>query len=215
MKKIFINLQIDILCRVLNMQENNLIRFEVGGVVDYDKNEEPAVLVLRSADDEYQLPIAMGAREIASIIFALRREQPVRPLTHDMFKDFLIKSNCKVSYVILKDFNAGVFAASMHFMYADGTSIEVDSRASDAIAMAIRFNAEIFCDKNVLEKANAYLETERPMNDDEDDFFDDEILRQLSMEELEEKMLSAVAQEDYSAAIRFRDEKNKRINNNA
>ena len=172
------------------------------------------------------IPIVIGAFEAQSIAIALEKEiKPPRPLTHDLFKNFSDRYDIVVKQVIIHKLVDGVFYSSL-ICERDKIEEIIDARTSDAIALALRFDAPIFTYKNILDKAGIYLKV-NPKKDDEDTPDDSILVDDLIAEEVEtggasvnyksktldelHKLLNeAVANEDYEKAAKIRDEISKR-----
>lgn len=204
-----------------------LVRLDIKGI-SYSQTQSGAyALVLSEIDGTRTLPIVIGAFEAQSIAIALEKEiKPPRPLTHDLFKSFADRFHIIIKQVIIHKLVDGVFYSSL-ICERDGIEEIIDTRTSDAIALATRFNAPIFTYENILDKAGIYLqlnkEDEEDENEDEDDeedalFFDNLIAESInktpfptkSLEELNKQLDDAVANEDYELAAKIRDEINSR-----
>lgn len=207
----------------------SLVRLNIKGI-SYSQTQNGAyALILSEVDGDRKLPIVIGAFEAQSIAIALEKEiKPPRPLTHDLFKNFADRFDIQVKQVIIHKLVDGVFYSSI---ICERDSIEeiIDARTSDAISLALRFNAPIFTYKNILDKAGIYLKgTEQNQEEDEDnvdDVFVDQLVveeeeeqtasstsdyKKLSLGELNSLLEQAVAAEDYEAAAKIRDEISKR-----
>lgn len=207
----------------------SLVRLDIKGI-SYSQTQNGAyALILNEQEGNKQLPIVIGAFEAQSIAIALEKEiKPPRPLTHDLFKNFADRFDIQVKQVIIHKLVDGVFYSSI---ICERDSIEeiIDARTSDAISLALRFNAPIFTYKNILDKAGIYLKgTEQNQEEDEDnvdDVFVDQLVveeeeeqtasstsdyKKLSLGELNSLLEQAVAAEDYEAAAKIRDEISKR-----
>ncbi len=207
--------------------ENNmsLVRLNIKGI-SYSQTQNGAyALILSEVDGERKLPIVIGAFEAQSIAIALEKEiKPPRPLTHDLFKNFADRFDIIVKQVIIHKLVDGVFYSSI-ICERDKIEEIIDARTSDAIALALRFQAPIFTYKNILDQAGIYLKV-NPKKDDENDpesLLVDELVsedvemvsketdyKDLSLEELNKMLDQAVANEDYELAARIRDEISKR-----
>ncbi|WP_299255872.1 bifunctional nuclease family protein [uncultured Aquimarina sp.] len=203
----------------------SLVRLNIKGI-SYSQTQNGAyALILSEVDGERKLPIVIGAFEAQSIAIALEKEiKPPRPLTHDLFKNFADRFDIVVKQVIIHKLVDGVFYSSI-ICERDKIEEIIDARTSDAIALALRFQAPIFTYKNILDQAGIYLKV-NPKNDDEDDpesLLVDELVsddlemigketsyQDLSLEELNRMLEQAVANEDYELAARIRDEISKR-----
>ena len=137
----------------------SLVRLNIKGI-SYSQTQNGAyALILSEMDGERKLPIVIGAFEAQSIAIALEKEiKPPRPLTHDLFKNFADRFEIVIKQVIIHKLVDGVFYSSI-ICERDGLEEIVDARTSDAIALALRFNAPIFTYKNILDKAGIFLKT--------------------------------------------------------
>jgi len=202
----------------------SLVRLNIKGI-SYSQTQNGAyALILNEVDGDRKLPIVIGAFEAQSIAIALEKEiKPPRPLTHDLFKNFSDRFDIVVKQVIIHKLVDGVFYSSL-ICERDKIEEIIDARTSDAIALALRFQAPIFTYKNILDKAGIYLKVnpEKEEGDSEDNILLDEILaeeieskspetfKSKTLEELHNILDEAVANEDYETAARIRDEISKR-----
>lgn len=200
----------------------SLVRLDIKGI-SYSQTQSGAyALVLIETDGSRTLPIVIGAFEAQSIAIALENEiKPPRPLTHDLFKSFADRFEIIIKQVIIHKLVDGVFYSSL-ICERDGIKEIIDTRTSDAIALATRFDAPIFTYENILDKAGVYLKL-KDDNESEDTTDDALILEDLIPESIEETSYSsdtlkslnqqlskAVADEDYELAAKIRDEINRR-----
>jgi uncharacterized protein len=206
----------------------SLVKLSIKGI-SYSQTQNGAyALILNEVDGERKLPIVIGAFEAQSIAIALEKEiKPPRPLTHDLFKNFAERFDIVVKQVIIHKLVDGVFYSSI-ICERDKIEEIIDARTSDAIALALRFNASIFTYKNILDKAGIYLKNNSIDTDKESQEIDDilsnpqtfsqqeesntsgETYSKQSLEELIELLNQAVLQEDYEKAAKIRDEISKR-----
>ncbi len=203
----------------------SLVKLSIKGI-SYSQTQNGAyALILNEVDGDRKLPIVIGAFEAQSIAIALEKEiKPPRPLTHDLFKNFAERFDIVIKQVIIHKLVDGVFYSSM-ICERDKIEEIIDARTSDAIALALRFNAPIFTYKNILDKAGIYLkvnpETENPENLDdilstpetfglEDSNEPKNTYSTYSLSELHEMLEQAVQDEDYEKAANVRDEISKR-----
>jgi len=203
----------------------SLIKLTIKGI-SYSQTQSGAyALVLSEIDGKRTLPIIIGAFEAQSIAIALEKEiKPPRPLTHDLFKAFADRFSIVVKQVIIHKLVDGVFFSSL-ICESNGTEEVIDTRTSDAIALAVRFQAPIFTYENILDKAGIYLKSDDEINFDDEEEIEDEIeisfdeetsntqegdYFHLSLRELHEKLNDAVADENYELAAKLRDEISKR-----
>ena len=193
----------------------SLIRLTINRI-SYSKTHNGAyALLLNEKDGNRKLPIVIGGFEAQSIAVALEREiRPPRPLTHDLFKNFSDCFEIKIKQVIIHKIVDGVFFSSL-ICVRDKIEEIIDSRTSDAIALAIRFNSPIFTYENVLEKAGIILKAGEIKKEKEKKSEDENLSKKidygkLSIIQLEKAISVAVKNEDYELAAHLRDEINKR-----
>jgi bifunctional DNase/RNase len=206
----------------------SLVKLSIKGI-SYSQTQNGAyALILNEVDGERKLPIVIGAFEAQSIAIALEKEiKPPRPLTHDLFKNFADRFDIVLKQVIIHKLVDGVFFSSI-ICERDKIEEIIDARTSDAIALALRFNAPIFTYKNILEKAGIYLKSNPTAADKNaqeiDDVFSNPQTFALSdesntagatyskhnLQELNDLLDQAVEHEDYEKAAKIRDEISKR-----
>ena len=202
----------------------SLVRLTIKGI-SYSQTQNGAyALLLSEMEGERQLPIVIGAFEAQSIAIAIEKDiKPPRPLTHDLFKNFADRFEITVKQVIIHKLVDGVFYSSL-ICERDKIEEIIDARTSDAIALALRFDAPIFTYKNILDKAGVHLKA----TDEQEDAYqmatpdieheapeatptdNDNNLKHKSLSELNNALEEAVNNEDYEAAARIRDEISKR-----
>ena len=165
-------------------------------------------VVLGEINGLRRLPIVIGGFEAQAIAVALERMNPSRPLTHDLMKNFMMAFNVELHEVVINDLQEGIFYSKLVCSSANDT-VEIDSRTSDALALAVRFGCPIYTYDNILDQAGILMEddgktkstapvtTETGGGDD---------LKSLSLEELEGLLAEVLDHEDYIRAIAIRDE---------
>lgn len=119
------------------------------------------VVVLKEKGAERYLPIWIGNNEADAIVIQLQNVPVPRPQTHDLLKSVITELGARVDRVVVNDLENDVFYARVN-VNIDGKHLEIDSRPSDAIALAVRVQAPIFAEETVLEKAGVALENETP-----------------------------------------------------
>ncbi len=206
----------------------SLVKLSIKGI-SYSQTQNGAyALILNEVDGERKLPIVIGAFEAQSIAIALEKEiKPPRPLTHDLFKNFAERFDIVVKQVIIHKLVDGVFYSSL-ICERDKIEEIIDARTSDAIALALRFNAPIFTYKNILDKAGIYLKSNTADADQGAQEIDDvlsnpetfgreeesnqsgDVYSKHTLQELNELLDQAVSQEDYEKAAKIRDEISRR-----
>lgn len=129
-----------------------MIQMEIGGLGFDPRNLSPLVL-LKDEEELNFLPIWIGIFEAAAIAMELQNVHPPRPMTHDLLKDAIDKFGGKVKRIIINDVKEGTFYAVIEIEDKAGKTIEIDSRPSDAIALAVRVGCPIFVVENVMMQA--------------------------------------------------------------
>ncbi len=178
-------------------------------------------VVLGEVNGLRRLPIVIGGFEAQAIAVALERMQPSRPLTHDLFANFMATYGVELTEVVIYKLEEGIFFARL-ICNSNGEVTEIDSRTSDALAMAVRAGCRIYTYENILETAGLFLEqTEGTSVTPEGDSkpspvqvgnssVADSEMKRLSLDELNTLLQQVLDQEDYVRAIRIRDEINSR-----
>jgi bifunctional DNase/RNase len=133
-------------------------------------------VVLKEIDNERQLPIWIGPYEADAITIELQDMEVARPVTHDLLKNVIVTLGGKVSHVLIKALNDGVFFASL-FIDINGELKEIDSRSSDAIALAVRVKVPIFVEEAVMDEVGVLpepdiLEEEAPAKEGDPEVLD-------------------------------------------
>lgn len=163
------------------------------------------VVLLRGTADPRTLPIFIGAPEAQSIAFFLERVEVPRPLTHDLFKQVLDNLECRMKRVEICELRDNTFFAKLH-LEADGMESVIDSRPSDAIALALRFAAPIYVAEDVMHAAGILLKDEHPGGAEADK----KPKKTLSpADALQQQIKQAIEEERYEDAARLRDELKK------
>lgn len=128
------------------------IEMKVKGLV-VDPISKMPIVVLENASDEQILPIWIGVFEANAIALSIENIDTPRPMTHDLLKSFLDKTNIKIDKIVVNDVRNNTFYALIHCRQGDADMV-IDSRPSDAIALALRANAPIYVKEDVITKAN-------------------------------------------------------------
>ena len=201
----------------------SLIKLTIKGI-SYSQTQSGAyALVLSEMVGTRTLPIIIGAFEAQSIAIALEKEiKPPRPLTHDLFKTFSDRFSIQIQQVIIHKLVDGVFFSNL-ICEKEGVEEIIDTRTSDAIAIAVRFEAPIYTYEKVLDKAGVNLKVDEEFDlHEEFDSEEDEIeLKEvftkkespflgISLKELHNQLEKAVDNENYELAANIRDEISKR-----
>ncbi len=169
-------------------------------------------VVLGEQGGKRRLPIVIGGFEAQAIAVAIERMMPNRPLTHDLFKNTLTTFDIELKEIVINNLLDGVFYSRMVCL-RDGEQIEIDSRTSDAIAMAVRFNCPIFTYDFILDAAGVVLEEEleEPRGKKvERKQTAGNSLSNLSAEDLQRLLEEMLTNENYERAAAIRDEIKRR-----
>lgn len=176
-------------------------------------------VVLGEVNGLRRLPIVIGGFEAQAIAVALEKMQPSRPLTHDLMKNFMSAFNVDLHEIIISDLQEGIFYSKL-VCSSDNDTIEIDSRTSDALALAVRFGCPVYTYEHILESAGILMEEtsaskkRKPptgMSSIEDEESKDD-LKTMSLEDLNTLLNEVLEKEDYIRAIAIRDEINSRRN---
>ena len=176
-------------------------------------------VVLGEVNGLRRLPIVIGGFEAQAIAVALEKMHPSRPLTHDLMKNFMNAFNIELQEIIICDLQEGIFYSKL-ICASEHDTVEIDSRTSDALALAVRFGCPVYTYDNILESAGILMED--PANkkkQPKEAVASSEIsagqedLKALSADELNTLLNEVLEQEDYIRAIAIRDEINSRKKN--
>lgn len=169
-------------------------------------------VVLGEINGLRRLPIVIGGFEAQAIAVALEKMNPSRPLTHDLMKNFMMAFNVELHEIVINDLQEGIFYSKLICSSANDT-VEIDSRTSDALALAVRFGCPIYTYENILEQAGVMMEddhkkeslpsTGSSVTSDQSSKND---LKALSLTELNTLLTEVLEHEDYIRAISIRDE---------
>lgn len=204
------------------------IRLHVQGLTNSQVQSGAYALILSEQPGTRRIPIIVGTAEAQSIAIALEHIKPPRPLTHDLFVSFAQTLGIDILGVFIYKFEDGVFYSEVVFDDA-GKELRLDSRTSDAIAIALRVGCEIYTTPEIVDECGVVLEDSQSEVEEEDseednllslepeDIHDDKKLKQwLSLqedEELTERLEQAVASEKYEFAKMYKDEIHRREEN--
>ncbi|MBK7812111.1 MAG: bifunctional nuclease family protein [Saprospiraceae bacterium] len=174
------------------------------------QNQNYAV-VLGEIGGTRRLPIVIGGFEAQAIAVVLERMNPNRPLTHDLFRNTMNAFQIEIQEIIINDLVEGIFFSKL-ICEKDGEVIEIDSRTSDALAMAVRFSCPIYTYESILEEAGVIFEEteEQSIKVDQKTKTKSVGFDRYTSEELNNLLKDVLADEDYEKAAQIRDELNKR-----
>jgi bifunctional DNase/RNase len=166
-----------------------------------------------------RLPIVIGMFEAQAIAIEIEKIIPNRPMTHDLFKSFSSNLNFTIDHILISDMREGVFYAKIVCKNVSKT-VEIDARPSDAIAIAVRFDAPIFCVAKVMSEAAIEFNEEDEKRDSQKPIKSSkpsasspksaDSLKDFSLDKLNQMLDKAINNEDYEKAARIRDEINRR-----
>lgn len=187
--------------------EDTRIPLEILGLSSSHSSTHSYALILGEKNGKRKLPIIIGAFEAQAIAIEVEGIKPNRPMTHDLFRSFAAEFGIRVTEVVITDLREGIFYA--HIVCQDSNTLrKIDARPSDAIAIAVRFNAPIYTNEHVLREGGVILkddlytsETENPVTPQKT-----ELSKAEKIEKLKQEMQEALQNEDYEKAARLRDE---------
>ena len=181
------------------------IEMDILALANSETQPNSFVVILKEKYGNRRLPVVIGGFEAQAIALALQDIKPNRPMTHDLFKESLVALEVYLMEAIISNLQEGIFYATLVYMKPDGATMEVDSRTSDALALAVRFGCSIYANASVLDEAAIAVE-------DEDS--DEEVpmpapgspLSTYTTTDLEKLLEDALSKEDYEKAAEIRDE---------
>jgi bifunctional DNase/RNase len=164
-----------------------------------------------------RLPIVIGGFEAQAIAVALEKMQPSRPLTHDLMKNFMVAFNLDLHEIIICDLQEGIFYSKL-VCSSEKDTVEIDSRTSDALALAVRFGCPIYTYENILDSAGILMEETTGKKKKSKEIKDirveestgTEDLKTMTLEDLNNLLNEVLENEDYIRAVAIRDEINNR-----
>jgi uncharacterized protein len=180
-------------------------------------------VVLGEVNGLRRLPIVIGGFEAQAIAVALEKMQPSRPLTHDLMKNFMTAFNIDLHEIIICDLQEGIFYSKL-ICSSEKDTVEIDSRTSDALALAVRFGCPIYTYETILDSAGILMEETTGKKKKSKEAKEvtveetvtstgNEDLKTMTLEELNTLLNDVLESEDYIRAIAIRDEINNRKKN--
>ena len=191
----------------------NKIQLDLVDITPSSSSNGAYVMALTEIAGARSLAIVIGPAEAHSIVIVMEKMPITRPLTHDLFVSLAENFEIHVEEVFIYQMIDGIFYARI-IVRGNGKTIEVDSRTSDAVAIAIRFGAPICCAKEVMDEVGRDMRalTEGDELDFDLDITEDDLEEVLTPEEILKKLNEALLNEDYELASKLRDELDKRNN---
>lgn len=183
--------------------------------ISYSQTQSGAyALLLEHEETNIKLPVVIGNFEAQSISLGLEKDiHPPRPLTHDLFSKFVLATHFEIISVIIYQIIDGVFFSNINFKnQTTEEELILDARTSDAVAMAVRFDAPIFTTQQVLNEAGFLLELDDPSKQAEtvEEIVAEGNLSSLTNEDLQKLLDDAVKDEDFDAALEIQEEIKRR-----
>lgn len=193
------------------------IKLEILGLSSSQSQSGSFALVLGEVGSSRRLPIIIGMFEAQAIAIEIEKITPNRPMTHDLFKSFAYNIGYDIREIYISDLKEGVFFAKI-ICESNGKEFEIDARPSDAIAIGLRFNVDIYTNEAILTEAGIVL------TDEEEEVTDvkqkssesskpepvAKKMEDLPSDQLNKMLDEALALEDYERAAKIRDEINRR-----
>ena len=199
-----------------------LVELKIQGISYSDNTSGAFALILDEINGSRKLPIVIGGFEAQAIAIALEKKiKTSRPLTHELFQKFADNFEIKLNHIIIDKLVDGVFHSNI-FCEKDNKIIKIDSRTSDAIVLALRFNASIFVKKEILDDAgfednekfineinltnNNFFKTEKS----EKKVYNSKDIKKISTNKIKKMLQKSLENEEYEMAAKLRDELNFR-----
>ena len=185
--------------------KNTLIPVKIKKIIFFPPSKNYAI-ILNDAVANIQLPIIIGTYEAQAIALGIENIRMPRPMTHDLLSNIMEKENLKVNKIVITKLIEGTFYASIYYINGNNENVKIDSRPSDAIAIALRANSEIYVADHVMKKAGQKInlddvnEAKQASNNPANNI---DILDQIH--EFHLKMQNAIDTENYELAAEFRD----------
>ena len=191
------------------------VQLNIIGLTTGHSQKNSYTLILGEVDGDLKLPVVIGSYEAQSIALVIEGLKPQRPLTHDLMHDAFSKYDIRLTEVIIDNLVEGVFYSKL-ITEQNGVEHSIDSRTSDAIALALRANCPIYTYKNILDDAGIIYEKEDADPSKPERIKEKKVkskegdLSNLSLEQLNTELDKAIQVEDYDRAALIRDEINSR-----
>lgn len=188
----------------------NLVKLRVMGLTFSQTQAGSYALVLAEETGKKRIPIMIGAFEAQAIALHLEELKPPRPLTHDLFLSFSRAYGVELKEVLITKLEEGIFYSELTFM-REGETVKIDSRTSDAVALALRFKCPIYTTSEILDKAGIFLDDKEVEEKESEEIeSSEEPYESKSLLELEAELDLAIENEDYETASKIRDELKRR-----
>ncbi len=191
------------------------VRLNILGLSVSQTQSGAYALVLAEENGDRRIPIIIGPVEAQAIAIQLEGLKPPRPLTHDLFRNLSLAFDIHISEVIIYKLEEGIFYSEL-VCEMNGQQTRIDSRTSDAVALAIRFKCPIFTTEDILKKAGIVMDMEgeeslgEEGSEDQPEKPSETEFNKYTEKELNEMLNEAVNNENYERASKIRDELNRR-----
>lgn len=194
------------------------VELSISALAQSETQSNSFIVLLKEEEGKRRLPIVIGGFEAQAIALAIEGIQPNRPLTHDLFRNTLQQIGVDLKEIIISDLKQGIFFATLICQIADGSFVELDSRTSDALALAVRFSCPIYTYPFILDRAGVAWEPqfgEMPATQAEAAGpRPGQPLNSYSDEDLQKLLDKALGEENYERAAEIRDEMQRREGGN-
>ncbi|MCC6752756.1 MAG: bifunctional nuclease family protein [Saprospiraceae bacterium] len=192
-------------------QENKIVELEITALSHSVSQSQNYAIVLGELEGNRRLPIVIGGYEAQAIAVVLERMTPNRPLTHDLFKNTLSSFGIEIKEIVINNLVDGIFYSQL-ICEKDGEVLKIDSRTSDALALAVRFECPIYTYEFIMEAAGVVLDEseEEAVQKVEKKEEPSKPFSNYSVQELEALLQKVLEEENYEKAARIRDEINRR-----
>ncbi len=192
----------------------DLVQVDIIGLSTSPSSGGAYALVLGEVDGSRRLPIIIGAFEAQAIALELEKIQPPRPMTHDLIRDLYDAVGGEVTDIVIDELREGTFFAKIRYT-VNGSDEHLDSRPSDAVAVAVRVGAPIFVSEEVLEEAGIPIDEADVLAEIESSSEEEPEEREgepkSDLERVQAALAKAISEENYERAASLRDEINKMI----
>ena len=189
---------------MIEEKNNNKIQLKVIGLSQNPNMGNTFGLILQELNGSKRIPIIIGEPEAQSIVIVLEKMIPQRPMIHDLFVKLCVDYNLELTEVIIYKLDQGIFYSKLILEDYKGDIKEIDSRTSDAISLALRFECPIYIDESIMKVASIEIT----------DNLEDNIIpvNESNIKDLKKNLEDAVKTENYEMAAKIRDLIEKRKN---
>lgn len=195
----------------MSEHDNNLVELEIIALSHSVTQSQNYAIVLGEIQGNRRLPIVIGGYEAQAIAVVLERMTPNRPLTHDLFKNALSSFGIEIKEIIINNLIDGIFYSQL-ICEKEGEVLKIDSRTSDALALAVRFDCPVYTYEFIMESAGVVLEETEELAPKAAAPKEESVrsYHSFSIQELEKMLKKVLEEENYEKAARIRDEINSR-----